>query len=326
MPIADTWNITRPGQVGATGAINALHLEEYTGQLTGTIARKSVLDPWVKRKTVKGTSVISNKAIGESSLQVVTPGSAIDGTKNKVGKVTLTIDTLIAARSVFPLLETWQADYDARSETAIEHGKKFAKFTDQAFFIQAMKAGLRTTTAYSGVDAASGHFGGTQKTLAGANDHLDPAKLYAALADLFAGMEAKDVDPRTDDIIVAVKPAEYYTLLQNEQLVNINYVTAKGTSIETMALKSYGVPIVSSNNFLGGTNVTTHELGSNYLGDFTKVVAAAFNAESLLAGETIPLTPQMYWNDDYLQWVVGSYTSFGVTVDKAHYAGVILKP
>jgi hypothetical protein len=326
MPIADTWNVTRPGQVGATGAINALHIEEYTGVLNGTIDRKSVIDPWVPRRQVKGTSVIQSKAIGESTLQVVTPGASIDGTKNKVGKNTLTIDTVIAARSVFPLLETWQADYDARAATGVEHGKKIAKFTDQAFFIQAIKAGLRTTTKYSGVDAAAGHYGGSQKTLAGANDHLDPAKLYAAIADLFVQMEQKDVDPRTDDVLIAVKPAEFYTLMQNEQLINTNYVTAAGNSVQTMVLKTYGVPVISSNNFMGGANVTTHELGADYLGDFTKVVAAAFSASALLAGETIPLTPQMYWNDDYLHWVVGAYTSFGVTVDQAQYAGVILKP
>lgn len=332
MALDDTWNITRPGQVGATGAINALHLEEYTGVLHGTVERRSRLTPWIPVRTVRGTSVISSKAIGESTLQVVVPGSAPDGTKNKVGKNTLTIDTLIAARSVFPLLETWQADYGVREATAMEHGKKIGKWKDQSFFIQALKAGLLTSTKYSGVDAASGHYGGSQQTLTSPADALDPAKLYAALTDLIVKMRQKDVDPREEDAIIGCGPEVFHILGQNEQLINTNYVTANGTKLDNVpVLKAYGIPLVDTNNFVGGQVITGHELSnaanSNaYDGDFSKVVAAIFSPQALLAGETIPLTPQMFWSDEYLHWVNGAYLSFGVTADQGQYAGVILKP
>lgn len=330
MALDDTFTVTRPGQVGATGDIDALHIEEYTGEVEGTIARKSALNGFVSLRTVKGTSVITNFAVGESTLQKVVPGAAPDGTVNKFGKNTLTVDTLILARSIFPLLEVFQTSYDARMEVGQEHGKKIAKFYDQTFFIQAIKTAQLTAPKHTGVTGA-GHFGGSQSTFAGANDHLDPAKIYAQIADLFVKMETKDVDPRTDDVMIAVKPAEFYALQQSEMLVNSNYKTSNGTNIEAQLLKAYGVPVISSNNFPGGEVIASHLLSnadnSNaYDGDFSKVVAVAFAPRALLAGSTIPLTTGVFWDDAYKHWYVDAWLSFAVGPNRPEYSGVILKP
>ena len=216
----------------------------------------------------------------------------------------------------------------------MEHGKKIAKFTDQSFFIQAIKAALFTDSTYKGGAASGkplGHFGGSQQTLAAGGDALDPAKLYAAIANLFVKMEEKDVDPRTDDVVIALRPAEFYTLLQNEQLIDGTYKTAEGTSIQAHLLKAYGVPVVSSTNFPGGSNIVGNLLSnaanSNaYDGDFTKVVAAAFSPRALLAGETIPLTTDVFWDKVTKQWFVDAHLAYGVTPNRAEFAGVILKP
>lgn len=325
-----SFNVQRPGQQNNTGDIDRLHIEEYTGVVEGTIARKSALEGFVSMRTVRGTSVISNFSVGESTLQKAVVGQTPDGTKNKFGKNTLTIDTVILARTVLPQLEVFQTQYDARSEIGMEHGKKIAKFLDQSHFIQAIKTGLKTANT-QGLDAGAGHFGATQKTLAGANDHLDAAKLYASIADLFAAMERKDVDPRTDDVMIVVKPEEFYTLQQSEMLVNSNYKTANGTNIEAQLLKAYGVPVISSNNFPGGETITGHLLsnadnGNAYDGDFSKVVMAAFSPRALLAGQTIPLETDVFWDKVTKQWFVDAHLSFAVGPNRAEYAGVILRP
>lgn len=330
MALDDTFNVTHPGQVGGTGAVDATHIEEYTGEVEGTIARKSALTGFVKLRTVRGTSVITNFAVGESTLQKVTPGASPDGTVNKFGKNTLTVDTLVLARSVFPLLETFQTSYDSRMEVGHEHGKKIAKFYDQSFFIQAIKTAQLTDTKFSGVSGA-GHFGGSQSTFAGASDYLDPAKLYAQVADLFTTMENKDVDPRTDDIMIVVKPREFYTLMQSELLINSQYKTSTGTSVDAFLLKTYGVPVISSNNMPGGSVISGHILSNTdnsnaYDGDFTKVVAVAFSPRALLAGATIPLTTGVFWDDRYKHWYVDAWLSYGVGPNRAEFAGVLLNP
>ena len=334
MALDDSYAIVRPGQSNQGGSVSALHLEEFTGVVESTIERKASLKGWIPMRSVRGTSVITNFAVGESTLQKATPGQPIDGTGTDFSKRTLTVDTVVLARAVLPLLETFQTSYDSRKEIGQEHGKKIAKFYDQSFFIQAIKAALFTDSTYKNGAASGkplGHFGGSQQTLAAAGDALDPAKLYAAIADLFVKMEEKDVDPRTDDVVIAVRPAEFYALLQNEQLIDGTYKTSEGTSIQAHLLKAYGVPIISSTNFPGGQTIAGHLLSnvanSNaYDGDFTKVVAAAFSPRALLAGETIPLTTDVFWDKLSKQWFVDAHLSYAVTPNRAEFAGVILKP
>ena len=334
MALDDSYAIVRPGQSNQAGVINALHLEEFTGVVEATIARKSALKGMIPIRPVRGTSVLTNFAVGESTLQKATPGAPIDGTGTDFAKRTLTVDTVVLARAVLPLLETFQTSYDSRKEIGTEHGKKIAKFTDQSFFIQAIKAALLADSAYRGAGAAGkplGHFGGSQQTLAAAGDSLDPAKLYAAVANLFVKMEDKDVDPRTDDVMIALRPAEFYTLLQNEQLIDGTYKTSEGTSIQAHLLKAYGVPVMASTNFPGGQVIAGHLLSnaanSNaYDGDFSKVVATAFSPRALMAGETIPLTTDVFWDKISKQWFVDAHLAYGVTPNRAEFAGVILKP
>jgi hypothetical protein len=326
----DTFVVTRPGQIGNTGAVDATHIEEYTGVVEGTLKRKSLISPMIPMKTVRGTSVITNFAVGESTLQKIVPGVTPNGTNNHFGKNTVTVDTTILARSTFPLLDVFQTSYDARREVGMEHGTKIAKFMDETFMIQAIKAALLTAPKFSGV-SAQGHFGGSAATFASANDHLDPAKLYAQIAALFTKLEEKDVDPRSDDVMLVLKPAEFYTLLQNEVLINGTYKTSMGTSIEGHLLKSYGVPVYSSNNMPGGKVIANH-LYSNaansnaYDGDFTKVVGVAFSPRALLAGSTIPLTTKVFWDELSKSWFVDAYLSCAVGPNRTEFAGVLLKP
>lgn len=330
MPLDDTFNITRPGQEGATGSVSALHIEEYTGVVETTIARKSALAGWLPMRTVRGTSVLQNFAVGESTLQKLTPGTAPDGTVNKFGKNTVTVDTVVLARSVFPLLETFQTSYDARKEVGEEHGRKIAKFRDQTVFIQAIRTALLTAPKHTGMTGA-GHFGATQKTLAGANDHLDPAKLYAAIVDMIVGMQNKDVDVATDDVMLAVKPQEFATLAMNEMLINRQYVTSDGTNIDAMVLKTYGLPVIQSNNFPGGETISGHLMhnvsnGNTYDGDYTKAVGVAFSARALLAGETIPLTTGVFWDDVYKHWMVDAWMSYAIGPNRPEFAAILQKP
>lgn len=329
MALDDAYTITRPGQANGAGSVQALHIEEFTGLVQGTLDRMSVLAPRIPVKPVHGTSTITNFAVGKSTLQKITPGQPIDGTTNKFGKSTLTIDTTLIARAVLPLLETFQTSYDARSEIAREHGKEIAKQHDQTYFIRAAKAGLLTANKF-GLTAA-GHTGGSQVTFTGASDHLDPAILYAKIIDLLTQLRLKDVDPVADGVILAVAPTEFATLSMNELLIDGNYITSEGNSVAGQVLKAHGVTIVQSNNFVGGQNISGNLLsnadnGNAYDGDFTKVVVSAFAPQALLAGETIPLQSKVWFDDLSKNWFVDSWRAYGVTESIAAFAGVVQKP
>lgn len=322
--------LTRPGQINGTGALNETHVEEIWGEVYGTLRRQSLMSPRVKMKSLQGTSVATNFAVGKAAMGKITPGQAVAATTQaKFGKVSMTVDTVIYARTNLPLLEPLQVSYDARAEIGKEHGETLARQFDETFFIQATKAGLLTANKF-GLTAA-GHEGGTQVAMVGANDHLDPALLYSRIVDLITGMRKKDVDPVADGCILLVDHDTFATLSMAELLINSEYKTSEGTAIPTMKLKAHGVDVIPSNNFVGGKNITGHLLsnadnGNAYDGDFTKVLATMFSPKALMAAETIPLTTRLVWDEVDLNWMLTNWRSFGVAPSVAAFAGCLLKP
>jgi len=328
-------NINRPGanlqtgnnvQVGAAPAGTnplALHIEEYGGVVEGTIARKSIIRDYVPVRDVKGTSVVTNFQVGESTLSKVTPGTEPDGSVNQATKVKLQIDTLVNARAIVPLLDDFQSSYNARAAIGMEHGKKIAKFFDQSFLIQAIKAAQITDMS----TYPAGWQPGTQTSMDALGDETDPIKLEYKLLDMFAAMADKDVDPVDDDMVIVVKPALFYTLLKSNRLVDKELLTSDGTVIKTKAISAAGVPIRFSNN-LPRANITGHFLSNAgnanaYDGDFSKVVATVFSPRALLAGETIPLTSDVFYDQKSKMWFIDAHLSFGVAPNNPAFAGVL---
>lgn len=335
----DAFNVTYPNAINGVDTTYddklALVIEEFTGMVEGTISRRSIMQGLIPVRSVKGTATFTNHAVGEATLQKITPGVTPNGTKSDFSKNSVTIDTVVLARETFPILDVFQTQMDVRKEVSVEQGRKIAKFWDQSFFIQAIKASLLTDSAYDRGAAGAkpaGHFGGSQETLSLAADLQDPAKLYAALARLMVKMEKKDVDPRNDDVMIVVPPEQYYTLIQAEQLVNTTYTTAAGNKVnDAWVLKTYGVPVFASNNLPAGQNITGHLLsntgnGNAFDGDFTKLGALAFSPRAVMAGETIPLQSKVFWDEVSKHWFVDSWLAFSVGPNRAEYAGSILIP
>ena len=323
----------RPNQQNQSGALDALTITEFTGIVEGTIARKSKLDPYIPRRRVTGTNSLTNYAVGETQLQTLQPGVAPDGSLVSFSKMNLVIDTVVLARNIFPLLETFQNNFDVRKQVGDEQGKKIAKFTDEAFMIAGIRAARLTDSVFSNVagDKPEGHFGGHVETLAAAGDATDPAALYKAIADALVEMEEKDIEPQSEGVILIVRPAQFYALQQAEQIVNGEYLTSDGNKLTGVAMfKAYGIPVISSMN-LPNTNIVGHRLsnannGNAYDVDATKVVALLISPRALLAGETIPLTSKVFWDDISKQWFVDSWLSFGVTANRAEFAATIQIP
>ncbi|WCA46231.1 major capsid protein [Caulobacter phage DCM] len=338
MPLFDdagnipTSTIARPNQKDQAGAIDALAIAEYGGQVEGTIERRSIMSGFVPLKSVRGTNTVTNYAVGEATLQKLVVGEAPAGSPVDLGNNSVKVDTVVLARTIVPLLEEFQSKIDVRTEMGTEHGKKIAKFYDESFLIQGYKAATSTNSAFSSTAGKpAGHAGGSVEVLGSAGAATDPAKLYTAIRNLFVTMEGKDVIPRDDDIALFFRPQQFYALQDAEQIVNGTYITSDGNKLSDVPIfKAFGVPIFSTNN-LPKTNVTGHFLSnagnSNaYDGDFTKLTGLALSARALLAGETIPLQHNVWFNDEYKVHFVDSWLSYGVTKNRCEYAGAILLP
>jgi len=329
----DSFVVQTPNK-GVGSTTDNLIVEQFTGMVQGTLDRMSAYEGLVDFKKISGTDTITSNAIGESTIGKLQAGVTPNGTTNQYGKIKLTVDTPLFARATFTLIDVWRTSFDARKAVALEQGKKLAKQRDLAISTIAVKAGLATQSAYAnGVNGApAGHFGGSQVALGSSGAKSDPAALYASIAALFTQMELKDVDPRNDGVILTMGPAEFYTLAQAEQLINTTYTTAEGNSLQnTWVLKAYGVPVVSSNNFVGGKTITGSLLsntanGNAFDGDFSKVVMAAFSPQALLAAELESLQSDVFFDKVSKHWFADSWQAYGLTNDRNEYSGVVVLP
>lgn len=319
-------------QINQSGPLNALQIEQFTGEVEHTFEVRSALDKFFPTKPVKGTNTLTKKAIGKTRLQKLERGNAPDGTHVDFSKASVTVDTTIMSRHVIDDIETIQTDVDVRKEIAIEQGIELAKFKDRAISIIAAKAAAYTNSAYfANGKNPEGHFGATQVQFAAAGDDADPAKLYAKIGELLAEMEEKDVDVRNSGLILIVRPKVFYTLQQAEQIVNGDYITSEGNKLSGIPVfKAWGIPVVSTTN-LPNTVVTGHFMsnadnGNAYDGDFTKLVVLAVAPKALMIGETKPLTTDIWWDKGAKCWFTDAWFAFGVAADRVEYAGRIDLP
>lgn len=334
------YDITRPNQRLGAGDELADVTEQFTGTVEGTIKRRSVMAGFIPVRSVRGTSTISNRGISRAKLSKITPGvTPTPQVEPHTSKIFLTIDTVIIARNAEPMLDEFQTDYDYQGEVAREQGQEIANMYDETLFIQAAKAAKSATSPYeknkAGVNVAGampGHTGGHVVKLAAAADAKDPAKLYAAIADVVEKFLTVDVRPNEEDMICVLQPSAFTALMQAEFITNGEYVTSAGVTLNTKyEFAAFGIPVITSNNAVCGKEITDHLLsntrnGNAYDGDFTKVVAQIFSPRALLAGSTIPVTSKIFFDDISKLWFIDSWLSFGATVNRPEYAAVIELP
>lgn len=326
----DAYTVTRPNAKNLGSDPLELVIEEFTGIVEGTIQRRSVTEGWLPVRSVKGTATVTNYAVGESTLQKIVPGQIPDGVTSAFSKNSVTIDRSIIARAALPELDTFQTVFDARKQIGMEHGKKIAKLKDQSFLIQGIKAAQAGSSSYG--SPLPGFSGGSVQTLAAAGDKADAAKLYDAFGGLFTKMEGKDVIPVDDDVVIFLRPDVFYTLLDAEQVINGEYVTSEGTSIQGHIFKAFGVPVVSTNNLPNWVEAeatpgtVSAMMGPDYVGDYTKVVALAMSPKALLAGANIELKTNAFFDDLSKCFFVDAWLAYASTPDRNEYAGVIMQP
>ncbi|UNY50205.1 major capsid protein [Stenotrophomonas phage c9-N] len=324
---SNLWGPTSPvnqNQLHGEGPLSALQQEKFTGEVEHALMNNTVFEPHFKRRQlVKGTNTLTKKAIGRTKLQKLGRGQAPDGTQVKFGKAQVTVDTMVLSRHTFDELETIQTDIDARGEVAAQAGKDIGQFNDLTIMIAAANAAAMTANPY-GLKEEDGFFGGTQVTIA-AGDEKDPAKLYHAIGQMSLGMEQKNVNPRADKALLAVRPEQFYVLMDAEQIVNGEYVTASGTKLDSVPMfKTFGIPVISTTNIpkgvIEGHLLSNDDNGHFYDGDFTKLVALLVSEKALIIGESKALETKIWFSDESKVWTVDAWMSYGIGVDRPEYA------
>ncbi len=292
------------------------YLTEYAGGTESQFAKSSIVRQFVDIKSVRGTNTLQNNRVGRTSLGAVTPGVRPDATPTKFGTVSVTVDTIIIARDNVAALDAFQSNFDHRSEIAIDHGKEIGKFFDEAHIIKVIHGAQATPS-----DSLDGAFG-SGKTVYAGTGAITGDELEAAIRSILVTMEEEDID--ADEFVTLVRPLEYSSLLDSGKLVDGDF-SAGHDFANGMIKQVYGCPIVKTARIPRQANAS-HLLGSSYNVSATDATALAvvMHRRSLLAGETIPLTSDVYYDKKELQHFIDSHLAFGVAVNREDLCGVVL--
>lgn len=307
-----------------------LLIDQYGGTVESQFARKSIMRQYVSIRSVRGTDTVVNNRVGRTTLKKLTPGVRPPAESTPFGKVILTVDTVILARDNQALLNEFQTHFDVRAELAKDHGKEIAKFFDQAFVIMAIKGSLASAPVLGNGDPNKQSIGaGKNRTLAAVGDENDPDKLAIAITDILVEMEEEDVP--VEEIVVFVRPTAYATLWNHDKLLNRDFSPENGdfsaATISTIA----GARIVKTTH-IPQTEIVNHFLSNerndnayDVSGIQATAVAVLLHPKSLLAGETIPLSSDVWFNKEEKQWFIDSWLAFGVTVNRPDCCGAVFK-
>ena len=303
----------------------SLMIDEYGGEVESQFARTSFMREFVNVRPVRGTNMITNNRVGKTVLKSVVAGVRPDAAKTAFGSVSLTVSSFIIARDNRSALNEFQTHFDARMELAQDHGKEIGKLFDQAFIIQAIKGAYKAAPA--GLNGAIG--AGKNVTLSAAGDESDPDKLEKAIAQVIVAMDEEDIP--LEELVILVRPTQYRVLTLSNKLISRDFSAGNGDAAKGIVQELNGVRIVKTSR-IPTAAITGHVMSSTANSNAydvsateAKTVAVILHPKSLLAGETIPLTSDIWYNKEELQWFIDSYISFDVTVNRPDCCGVVAK-
>ena len=263
--------LSLPGQNNGAGVSDALFLKLFAGEVLTAFNENNVMKALHRERTIPHGKSASFPVIWKANARYHTPGTAILG-DNKIlhGEKIINIDDLLISDVTIYDLDDAKNHYEIRGEYSKQVGAALAREYDcktMRVAILAARAGGNVTGAPGGSTLTDATFGTNGKALA------------EGIFDCAQAFDEKDVPD--NDRVVLVKPAQYYLLAQETDLINKDWGGA-GVYADGSILKVANIRIVKTNN-LPTTVVPDLATGekNSYGGDFSNVVAVAFTRDAL---------------------------------------------
>jgi len=312
-------------------------IEEYGGVVDAQIAKRSIMRQFVSMHSIRGTDTKTVRRMGDTTLQAVNDANAGGrpaSTNRNFDRAQVVVDTIVLARDKRTLLNEFQTDFSARREIGMDHGKTIAKFFDAALLNMGIKSALLNVTAgvaagikgIQGRDLGDAFKSGYHTELAAAGDELDPDALYTAFEKVIVDMQENDVD--TDETALFLRPRQHAVLLNNDKLVSRDFSRDNGDFADGTIKTLMGVPLVSTAR-LADTNIDMSILGNGteyvLAGIELDSVGLVMHPNSILGGETLPLTSDVHYEKLELSWFIDSYLAFGAAPRRPDQTGAVFK-
>lgn len=244
------FTISRLGAVNLTGTDKTeLFMKVFAGEVLAAFAETNILVDKHHIRTIENGKSASFPVTGKVTAAYMAVGDLLEGGQVAHNEKVITIDDLLVAQTFIANLDEAMNHYDVRSIYSTEMGRALSNTFDINVFKEIIKAARVSTAAVTG-----GYTGTIIKddafklgTTAPASTSIaDKAKAIASgLFKAAQYMDEKDVpeSPR----YAAFRPADYYALAQNTDLINKLY-GGTGAISEGNILRVAGITILKSNH------------------------------------------------------------------------------
>ncbi|WP_298996891.1 phage capsid protein [uncultured Desulfovibrio sp.] len=291
--MAETLNLSRPGQANKTGEADAMFMKVFTGEVMTAYAEVNIMKDLHRMRTIDHGKSASFAVLGKATARYHVPGTAILGSNQiAANERTINIDDLLIADVAIYDLEDAKNHYDVRQEYSKQLGwalaREFDKKTMRVAVLAARGAGI--------IDDEPG--GAVIK--GGPTVATDGEVLADSMFACAQTWDEKDVLEWERSFIV--RPAQYYLLAQTTKVLNRDW-GGEGVYADGTVLKVSGLQIIKSNN-LPNTNITTATTGekNNYIGDFSNTVALALQKEAIGTVKLKDLTVEKSGDDFHIMY------------------------
>jgi hypothetical protein len=232
-------NVSRLGQVNQADDVRALFLKIFTGEVLQAFDDKNLfLDKTQVRTITQGKSA-SFALVGNIGAEYHTPGTEIQGQKVNHGEKVISIDDLLISHSFISDIDEAMNHYDVRAPYSKEMGRKLADEMDRNIANEIIKGARSEAVLDDGV-------GGSQIFDTDMMSATFDTKIQALAKALFTSAQTMDEKDIPEDRYVAVRPAEYYALAQNLDLINKDY-GGQGAIADGNVIKVAGIQVLKHN-------------------------------------------------------------------------------
>jgi hypothetical protein len=206
--------ITDIGKVNNASTADALFLKVFSGEVLASFAQSTVTAGRHMTRTIANGKSAQFPVMGRSSAAYHTPGVEIVGTALNHNEKVITINDLLVSSHFIANIQEAKNHYDIRSVYSSEMGKALA-FQMDKHILQTMVQGA---TASANVGDSS-YAAGTVIT-----DSDAKTNATSLIGSIFDAAEAlDDAYVPSEDRYCYLKPAEYYSLANASNAVNVDF-------------------------------------------------------------------------------------------------------
>jgi hypothetical protein len=241
-------NVTRIGAINQGADKKALFLKVFAGEVITAFAEKNIMLSKTKVRTISSGKSAQFPVIGKIGSSYHTPGTEITGKNVNHGERVITIDDLLISDAFIADIDEAMNHYEVRSEYSTQMGRELAKQMDLGIFKEGIKAARASATlddGQGGTEIINDDFKNDGGTAGAATLEEQAGALAAAIFQAAQVFDEKDIPE--DERYVALRPAEYYVLAQNLDLINKDY-SGMGAISEGHILKVAGITVLKTNN------------------------------------------------------------------------------